>query len=162
MKNRRFIIVALSASVPGTMGGNTKIAIEMARHMPRLGWQVVVVVPKGKLATFTANIPDADGLNYQIIPDFAGDEVFNPIASVRHFIYETSAAFKELGVGSGDVVFATCNFHYEILPLIRLKQRLGFFYLPSHFLFSPFIFENLIRRYRFPAIKYFAVWFYVW
>ena len=160
MSERRFIIVAASASDPGTMGGNTKIAIEMARHLPRHGWRVVVVVPKRKQPTVVENIPPSDDVQYRMIADFTGNDLLHPFASARHFTHELTRAFAELRVGKGDVVFATCNFHYEIVPLVRLKRRLGFIYLPSHFLFSPFIFENLVRGYHFPALKYLAVWFY--
>ena len=160
MGERRFIIVAASASDPGTMGGNTKIAVEMARLLPSHGWRVVVVVPKYKQLTFVENIPPSDEVQYHVIADFGGNDLLHPFASARHFTHELTGAFTELAVGKGDVVFATCNFHYEIIPLVRLKRRLGFTYLPSHFLFSPFIFENLVRGYRFPALKYLALWFY--
>ncbi len=160
MGGKRFIIVAASASDPGTMGGNTKIAIEMARHLPRFGWSVVVVVPNGKKTTFTENVSSETGVRYCEISGFPGNDLLRPVSSVRHFMRELSCAFSELGVGKDDVVFAVCNFHYEIVPLVRLKRRLGFTYLPSHFLFSPFIFENLARGYRFPALKYLALWFY--
>lgn len=160
VKVKRFIIVAASASDPGTMGGNTKIAIEMARHLPKYGWRVVVVVTSRKRATFTENISSVEGLQYREIADFAGNDLLRPFASARHFTRELSNAFADLEVGEDDVVFAVCNFHYEIVPLVRLKRRLGFTYLPSHFLFSPFILENLLRGYRFPALKYLALWFY--
>ena len=65
-----------------------------------------------------------------------------------------------MGVGPEDVVFVTCSFYHEVVPLVRLKRRFGFVYLPSHFLFLPFIFENLARGYRFPALKYLVLWFY--
>ena len=157
---KRFLIVALSASPPGTMGGNTKIAIEMARHMPSLGWRVVVVVPSGKLLTFTDNVSAADGLQFREIADFEGDCFLRPFASARHYTREFEKAFDDLDVCGDDVVFAVCNFHYEIVPLVRLKRRYGYTYLPSHFLFSPFIIENLAKGYRFPALKYLILWFY--
>lgn len=160
MGTKRFVIVAVSVSDPGTMGGNTKIAIEMARHLPQHGWQVEVVVPKHKLPTFTNNIAAGNGLHYHEIADFSGNALLRPLASARHYTFELSAAFSKLGVGPEDVVFVTCSFYHEVVPLVRLKRRFGFVYLPSHFLFLPFIFENLTRGYRFPALKYLVLWFY--
>ena len=142
------------------MGGNTKIAIEMARHLPKLGWSVVVVVPKGKLETFTDNIQPVEGLSYSTIEDFHGSEFRRFAASARHAKIEIGSVFRKLGVNGRDIVFATCNFHFEILSLVLLKRKYGFRYLPSHFLFSPFLFENILRGYRFPAFKYLLVWFY--
>ena len=160
MGARRFIIVAVSVSDPGTMGGNTKIAIEMARHLPRHGWHVEVVVPRHKLPTFTKNIASVNGLNYHEIADFSGNALLHPLASARHYTSELSVSFSKLGVGSEDVVFVTCSFYHEVVPVVRLKRQYGFTYLPSHFLFLPFIFENLSRGYRFPALKYLVLWFY--
>ena len=157
---RRFIIVAFSASPPGTMGGNTKIAIEMARHLPSYGWEVVVVVPNSKLPTFSDNIPQFTNVSYFPVKDFSGKDICRPISSSLHFRREIKSAFKALSIGKGDVVFAISNFHIDIIPLLGLRRRFGFLYIASHFLFIPFILENLRNRYRFPVLKYFVGWFY--
>ena len=109
MGDRRFIIVAASASDPGTMGGNTKIAIEMARHLPQRGWPVVVVVPNGKRATFADNISSEAGVRYCEISGFPGNDLLRPIASVRHFMHELSRAFAELGVGVSHCLVGWCD-----------------------------------------------------
>lgn len=142
------------------MGGNTKIAIEMTRILPQMGWRVVVIIPAGKQATFSDNVPRTDAVSYFQIADFKGNEFCSPVSSSLHFRRELKTAFSALSVGVGDVVFVTCNFHIDILPIYGLKRRLGFTYLPSHFLFIPFVFENLRRHYRFPVLKYLIGWFY--
>ena len=157
---KRFVIVAFSASPPGTMGGNTKIAIEIARHLPSYGWEVVVVVPKSKVATFSDNLSRTSHISYFQVPDFPGNDLRSPISSSLHFRRVVNDAFKTLSVGYGDIVFVTCSFHFDILPLLGIKERLGFTYLASHFLFLPFVIENLRRRYGFPAMKYLLAWFY--
>ena len=157
---RRFIIYAVSASPAGTMGGNTKIAIEIARNLPVHGWKVVVIVPTSKKATFLDNLPAAEGVEYVEIEDFPVSELRHLFGSARHFSCEVSRTFERLDVGPRDVVYATCNFHTDILPLRREKRKRRFVYLATHYLFVPFIVENLVRHYRFPAIKYLAAWFY--
>ena len=112
------------------------------------------------MATFTANLPAIEGLDYQIIPNFQGGEFRRPLASASHYLKAFKAAFSALNVGNGDVVYSNCNFHFEIVPLVWLKRRFGYTYLPSHFLFSPFIVENLVRHYRLPALKWLLAWFY--
>ena len=157
---KKFVIVAFSASPPGTMGGNTKISIELARHLSCFGWRVVVIVPKGKAATFLENVPKAPDISYYFVNDFVGNEFCSPISSTLHFRQEIKSAFKALVVGKGDVVFSICNFHIDILPLWGLKKEFGFVYLASHFLFIPFVIENLRKRYGFPVLKYLVGWFY--
>ena len=142
------------------MGGNTKIALELARNLPNFDLEVVVIVPEAKLPTFTSNIGTPRGVVYHLIPNFVGSEFLHPISSVRHYYRHAFAAFSTLGVNSNDLVFVTCNFHFEIVPLVLLKRRFHFIYVPSHFLFSPFIFENIVHRYRLPPLKWLCVWFY--
>ncbi len=158
---QRFIIAAASASKPGEMGGNTKIAIEIARALSQSGWRVAVVVPASKLATFTENgATPSPTLEFVCIEDLRVGEFSHPVASTLHVLREYRKAFERLGAGPGDIVYAVCNFHTDILPLVALKRRFRFRYLATHFLFSPFIFENLARGYRLPALKWLLVWFY--
>ena len=157
---KRFVIVAFSASPPGTMGGNTKIAIEMARHLQAFGWEVAVVVPRGKLATFTDNVSQSNQIEYWTVPDFNGNEFLLPISSSLHYRREIKSVFQDHSVGAGDIIFAICNFHVDILPLFGLKRQFGFTYIASHFLFLPFIVENLRNKYKFPVLKYLIGWFY--
>ena len=159
MPAQRLIIVAASISAPGQMGGNTKIAIEMARNLPALGWTVEVVVPSQKLATFANAIGTPAGLRYHPIKGLSG-EFRHFFSSIRLYTREFARAFARLNVSARDIVYATCNFHFEIVPLVFLKRRFNYIYLPSHYLFSPFIIENLVRGYRFPAIKWLVVWIY--
>jgi len=160
MGNKRIIIVAASASEPGQMGGNTKITIEMARNLPKLDWTVEVIVPAEKKPTFTDNIGEVEGVTYHTYPRFPGSEFKKALSSPVYHYKMFKAAFEELGASKGDIVYLNCNFHYEIVPLVLLKRKFGFIYLPSHYLFSPFILENLARHYRLPALKWLIVWFY--
>ena len=156
----RFIIAASSVSKPGTMGGNTKIAIELARCLPAFGYKVVIIVPESKKATFTANLSHFDNIEIIETPDFNPGEMRRPISSLIHYTRELGAAFARLEVSKEDIVFATCNFHFDIIPLVLLESRYRFRYMATHFLFSPNPAENLVRRYGFPFFKYAIVWLY--
>ena len=59
------------------------------------------------------------------------------------------------------ILSETCSdFHVDTLPCFRLKKKFSYRWIAVQFLFVPFLIENLIRRYRFPALKYVLVWVY--
>ena len=158
-KSNRLFICALGASRPGTMGGNTKIAIEMARCLAKER-EVHVFLPRHKLATFTDNLPADHGIAFHTLDDFPKDDKFHPFSASKWYHTRVRELFRSEHVGSDDFVFGISDFHIDVLPLYPLQKEFGFKWLPSVFLFVPFITENLIKRYRFPAIKYLVYWFY--
>lgn len=156
---RRLIICALGASVPGTMGGNTKITIEMARCLSGER-DVHIFLPRYKLPTFENNLPADHGIVFHALDDYPGDEKFQPLRTVKWYTPRVRDLFRELNISSDDVVFGCSDFHMDVLPLYRLQKEFSFRWIPSVFLFVPFVFENLARGYRFPALKYLVYWFY--
>ena len=155
----RLIVVALGLSRPGTMGGNSKIAIEMARCLASER-EVHFLVPEEKLPTLTGNVPAGHGIHIHTLPDFPGDDKYHPCATAWFFTGKVRAVFAGLKVGMDDFVFGCSDFHVDVLPLYPLQKEFGFRWLPSVFLFVPSVFENLARGYRFPALKYVVYWFY--
>ena len=158
MKNRLFIL-ALGLSRPGTMGGNSKIAIEMARCLASKR-DVHFILPEEKLPTLTDNVPADHGIHVHTLPGFPGDDKFHPFATAKFFTEKVRTLFDDLKVGPEDCVFGCSDFHVDVLPLFPLQKEFGFRWLPSVFLFVPFVFENLSRGYKFPAIKYLIYWVY--
>ena len=134
--NGRFVIFALGLSEPGTMGGNSKIALEMAR---RLGAseQVHVVVPRHKVPTLTATVGAKPPFVVHALEDFPGNDKFRPYASVRHYLPRVRACFRALALGPADTVFGVSDFHIDVLPLYFVQPEFGFRWLPSVFLFVP-------------------------
>jgi glycosyltransferase involved in cell wall biosynthesis len=63
-------------------------------------------------------------------------------------------------VGANDIVYSCSDFHVDTLPCYRLKNRYAYRWIAVQFLFVPFLFENLVKGYRFPALKYVLVWLY--
>ena len=155
----RLIILALGLSPPGTMGGNSKITVEMARCLAGRR-EVHFILPKNKLATLTDNVPSDHGINIHALPEFAGEDKLNPIACVLWFTPRIRAVLKEIAAGPEDFLYCCSDFHVDVLPPYALQKEFGFRWLPSVFLFVPFVFENLSRGYGFPVIKYLIYWTY--
>ena len=158
MKNR-LIILALGLSPPGTMGGNSKITIEMARCLAGKR-EVHFILPENKLATLTDNVPPDHDIHIHTIPAFTGEDKLNPIAAIRWFTPRLRSVLKKISAGPDDFLYCCSDFHVDVLPAYTLQKEFGFRWLPSVFLFVPFVFENLSRGYKFPAIKYLIYWAY--
>lgn len=155
---RRFVVIANGISPPGTMGGNSKIILEMLRHRSD-DLECLVVTPK--VETFSENGIYSEG-NLRIvgIPEFGKSERTHYWGTCRHLYNHVKRVFCENGVGPDDVVYCVSDFGVDVVPAYRLCRELGFKWVPSFFLFVPFIFENLKNRYGFPALKYLVYYFY--
>lgn len=156
---KRFIIVGFALSEPGTMGGNSKIALEIARHLKGAG-EVHFIVPSTKTRTIAEAIGAPPGLVVHEVPAFEGGDLRRPVASARHYTGILRHLLTELAVGPQDIVYSCSDFHIDTLPCRRLQPVFKFRWIAVQFLFVPFIFENLIRGYKFPAFKYLLVWLY--
>ena len=155
----RFVMVGFGLSEPGTMGGNTKIALEIARNL-RASHEVHVVVPANKAETVVGTLGNLPGLTLHVVPAFEGSDLRHPVASVRQFTAALRGVFDELQVGPSDLVYSCSDIHVDTLPCFRLQRRLGYRWIAVQFLFVPFLFENLAKGYGFPALKYVLVWLY--
>ncbi len=155
----RFIIVGFALSEPGTMGGNSKIALEIARHLAAVR-EVHFIVPSSKARTIADAISAPDGLVVHEVAGFTGGDLRHPVASARHYTDVLRKELAALEVGENDVVYSCSDFHIDTLPCRRLQPVFGFTWIAVQFLFVPFLFENLLRGYRFPAAKYVLVWLY--
>ena len=158
MKNR-LIILAFGLSQPGTMGGNSKITVEMARNLAGKR-EIHFILPQNKLSTLTDNIPANHGIQIHAVPSFPGDDKVHPLASVKWLIPRLRSVLREISAGPNDFLYCCSDFHVDALPAYVLQGEFGFRWLPSVFLFVPFVFENLSRGYKFPAIKYLIYWVY--
>ena len=156
----RLIIFALGLSEPGTMGGNSKIALEAARCLaPRM--DVHFVLPRHKRPTLSAMPGDSPpGLKVHELEDFPKPDKYHPFASVSHYTPLARSLFRMLDVGPADIVWGMSEFHIDVLPLHSLQKEFGFRWLPSVFLFVPAPLENLRGRIGFPFFKYTVYWLY--
>ena len=155
---KRYFIIGVALSPPGTMGGNSKIALEMARHLSETN-EVHFLVPEVKLPTVTDNLPPKPNLHLHVLPSFPKGEFMHPVAAVRHFCRAIGAVFAAEAIAKDDQVFCCSEAHVETLPLALLKRRFAFTWITSDFLFAPSPWENLSRGYRFPFFKWVFAWF---
>ena len=153
MKKGRLIISAFGISPPGTMGGNSKIALELARYVSKYT-EVHIFLQEYKTKTVTDNLPESPLLHIHAVPDYPHDFMFRPISSTIHFYRFMHREFLAIGVGPNDLVYACSDWHADILPIKLLRKKMKFIWVASFFLFVPGFFENVRNQYGFPKFKY--------
>ena len=156
---RRLLMVGFGLSEPGTMGGNTKIALEAARHLCS-GREVHLVVPERKVATVTSAIGEPPGLTLHAVRSFEGGDLRRPLASARHYTAELRNFLEEIGACANDDVYSCSDFHVDTIPCYSLQSKFGFRWVAVQFLFVPSPVENMLRRWGFPVFRYALVWIY--
>lgn len=149
----RLVVLAQGISPPGTMGGNSKIILEVIRALAPVHPCLVIT---SRAETFRRNGVTGSGITIAEIPAFSGHPLRNHVAMCRHYVREVRAVFQQHGVGPGDQVYSTCDGWEDVLPGYLLKREFGFAWVPTLYLFVPSLLENLRRRYGFPALKYVA------
>lgn len=155
----KFIICAMTLSYPGTMGGNSKITLEMARYLTAL-YEVHFIVPDDRVETVRQNIPADCGVHIHVVSHYPRSEFRHPIASSRFYYRELKRVLDELKPTKDDFVYGCGDFHYDSVPCYFLQRHYGFCWLPSAYLFVPGPFENLRKKYGFPLFTYFLAWLY--
>lgn len=156
---QKFVICAMTLSRPGTMGGNSKITLEMARYLSET-YEVHFIVPEDKEPTFTANVPASCGVKLYVVKAYSKSEFRHPIASSWFYYREIRRVLDEIRPGADDFVYCCGDFHIDSVPCWFLQKRYGFKWLPSAYLFVPGPLENLRRKYGFPFLTYSLAWLY--
>lgn len=150
--------MAMGISPPNTMGGNSKILLEMLRNAPP-DVECIVITPKPE--TFAVNkVHERECLRILAVPSFLKNEWVHHYAMCRHFLKASRRLFLENGVCRADVVFCVSDNLCDVYPAFVLQHEFGFKWVPSFFLFIPFVFENVFKRYGFPILKYFVYYLY--
>jgi len=156
---KRFIITGLAMSPPGSMGGNTKIALELARFLSKTK-QVVIIIQKDKIKTVTDNIEINDNILIYPIEPSRHSSLLYLFHDAWHYTKELEKAFTALSVQPGEPVFNCSNFLSEALSSFRIKPKFKFLWIPSAFLFIPSPYENLKYGYKFPFFLYAFLYIY--
>ncbi|MGI5869337.1 MAG: glycosyltransferase family 4 protein [Kiritimatiellia bacterium] len=155
---KRLVVIALGISPPGTMGGNTKIILEILQNLPA---SIRCLVVTSKPETFAENeIHERPGLVIAPVPIYPKNERLHHLGACLHAVRTVRQAFETHKVGANDIVYCVSDFMPDVLPAFLLQKRLGFIWIPSFFLFVPSVLENLRRRYGFPVLKYFVYHLY--
>jgi glycosyltransferase involved in cell wall biosynthesis len=156
---KRLIITGLAMSPPGTMGGNTKIALEVARFFSKT-IQVVIIIQKDKIKTITDNIEINDNIQIYPIEPYAKKSLFFLFHDTWHYTKELEKAFTALSVQPGEPVFNCSDFLAEAFSSFWLKPKFKFLWIPAAFLFVPSPYDNLKHGYGFPFFLYGLVYIY--
>lgn len=151
------ILCVLAFSKTGTMGGNSKITLEMARFGARNGVSVHFIVQPHSIEGAKKELgSDSDLMHWHVtepIPEYT----HNPISATKKACAEVNKIFNAINVGQSDIVFSCNEVPFESFPIMREKKRRGFFFLASVFLFAPGPVDNLLGRYKFPFFKFILV-----
>lgn len=147
----RLIVIAHGISPLGTMGGNSKIIIEVLKNLPAK-YQAAVITMKPE--SFTGNGVTGGNIKIVPIPKPKKDDWLHMPQMSAHTLKYTRRAFQEIGAGPDDVVYCVSDFPLDSLPGSVLKKKFGYTWIPSFYLFVPSPSANLSRHFGFPFFKY--------
>lgn len=147
----RLVVIAHGISPLGTMGGNSKIIIEVLKNLPASFAALVITF---KPETFEANGVVGGNVVLAAIPKPRHDDILHMCQTTRHTLHHTREAFQKFGVGKDDIVYCVSDFPLDVIPGVILKREFGYRWLPSLYLFVPSPLQNLRHRYGFPFFKY--------
>lgn len=156
---KRFIITGLAMSPLGTMGGNTKIALEVARHFSKT-FLVIIIIQKDKIKTITENIEVNDHIEIYPINSYPKASLLYLFHDAWHYKNELDKAFTALNIQPSEPVFNCSDYLSEAFSCFWLKPKFKYTWIPTSFLFTPSPYENLSRRYGFPFFLYILVYIY--
>jgi len=141
------------------MGGNTKIALEIASYFSKTR-QVVLLVPKDKIKTITDNIDLNANIHIYPIEPYRHSSLVYFLHDAWHYTKELNKAFTALSVQPGEPVFNCSDFLAEAFSSFWIKPKFKFLWIPSSFLFVPSPYDNLKHGYGFPFFLYSLVYIY--
>lgn len=153
----RLVVLALGISPPGTMGGNSKIILELIRWLSRSHRCLVLTTQPD---TFRLNGVQGPGIEMVVIPPYPRRPYLHHIDMCRYYVHAVRTVFASHAVNAADLVYCTTDLLGEVYPAYALKPEFRYTWIPSFFLFVPSLVENLKKRYGFPVLKYAAYYLY--
>lgn len=156
---RRIIISSICLSPPGTMGGNTKIALEVARQFSP-SMKVLFLVPEEKVQTITSNIEPLNNIELLVIPKFQHHRLIHLLQESVYYLKESKRLLEGISCSEEDVFFTPSDFHLDVFLGLFLKVTFKVQWVASVFLFVPNPMENIVRGYGFPFVKYVIYYIY--
>jgi glycosyltransferase involved in cell wall biosynthesis len=158
IKKSSFFISAIYTSPSNSMGGNTKIMLEMINHL----------VNKYNFVIFTCE-PDTFRLNIKELSKITIIEVpyefqkFNLITHYKEVKYVNNfyqEYFKKNTIKSSDFFYSCSDFAPDVIPVANLRRKHAFNWIATLYLFIPNPLDNLSKKYGFPILKYIIYYFY--
>lgn len=154
----KFYVSAIYTSPPNSMGGNTKILIEIINNLhDKYDFVILTTEPK----TFKINLVKPEKV--KIVPIKYPFKKFNLLTHFKEIKYIEriyDEFFKKNKISENDYFFSPSDFAPDVLPIYLLKNKYKFKWIPSLFLFIPNPIQNLLNHYKFPFFKYILYYFY--
>lgn len=157
MKNK-FYISAIYTSPPTSMGGNTKIMIEIVNNLvDKFNFVIFTTEPE----TFKRNLTQYSkvkiiAINYP----FKKFNYFNHYSEIKYIEKIYQKYFSKNKINKDDYFFSPSDFAPDVIPIYSLRRKYKFKWLASLFLFIPNPLENLLKQYKFPFFKYIIYFVY--
>ncbi len=154
---KKFYISAIYTSPPTSMGGNTKILLELINNLyNHFDFVVFTTEPE----TFKNYILTKQITIIPIYYPFKKFNYFSHRTEVKYITEQFAKYFKKHKIYKNDYFYSCSDFAPDVLPIIKLKKQYKFKWIASLFLFIPSPLENLIKGYKFPFLKYIVYFFY--
>ena len=155
MKKRIFIIASY-VSDPSTMGGNTKIILELINNAPSTYKFIILTSEPETFSKLTNLSIELIDLNFH----FKKMSYFSHFFEINFMFFRLIKYFKKFKINTSDYVYTVSDFWPDVLPVIILKPIFKFKTIFSLFLFIPDPVNNLFKKYQFPFIKYIIYFIY--
>jgi len=154
----KMFISAIYTSPPTTMGGNTKIMLEMINgSIDRVNFVVFTTEPE----TFRKNITKNDQIKIIKVPySFTKFSFKSHIQECIHIYRYLDKYFSVHKLSKNDFFYSCSDFGPDVIPIFLLKRKYKFKWIASLYLFIPSPFENLYNGYGFPFLKYIIYFIY--
>jgi glycosyltransferase involved in cell wall biosynthesis len=157
------IISAVYTSPPNTMGGNTKIMIELLKYTQKNTRTNIYVLTTEPL-TFKKYLTEDSKTKIISIPyPFQKLSVLSHLSEILYLVkyYIHFFSFNK-NLNSEETIFYSCSDWWpDVLPIGILKiLKYKFNWVSTLFLFIPNFFQNIIHKYNFPLMKYSVYYFY--
>ena len=145
----RLYVLGTAISEPGTLGGDTRILLELVRRWAALGEVDATIVTSATRKETCVGYRLPESVTYEICPETPG--VWSLAGHLRAAIRLARLA-EQLDPGPdrpATVVYSASDFLTDVLPAARLKRRFpNITWLASRFLFVPSPFKGWRRSYE--------------
>jgi len=155
---KNFYISAIYTSPPTTMGGNTKIMLEMIDTLADI-FNFVIFTTEPK--TFEKNLRSYKKITINRIQyPFHKFSYTSHIQEIQYITGVLESYFKKKALKKEDYFYSCSDFAPDVLPIYSLREKYTFTWIASLYLFIPNPIKNIKNKYGFPFVKYAVYYFY--
>jgi len=160
-KEKKIIYVsAIYISPPNTMGGNTKILLELINNSSEI-YNFVVFTSEPE--TFKNNLTSDVYPRVKLIDvkyKFNKFSYFTHFEEIKYVYNFYKEYFYTNKIHDTNYFYSASDAGPDVLPIYKLKNHYSFRWIASLYLFIPSPHENIFKHYKFPFLKYFIYYFY--